>query len=96
MSHRLTIVIEALDRGGAEWHLLQVLPRLRDRNFDVEVFCLHHRGELAGEMERRGVRVIGTDVVSSNLFALPPIARFESRRAKQACQSVKSIIIVIC
>ncbi len=68
MSHRLTIVIEALDRGGAEWHLLQVLPRLRDRNFDVEVFCLHHRGELAGEMERRGVRVIGTDVISSNLF----------------------------
>ncbi|MBS4048028.1 MAG: glycosyltransferase [Alphaproteobacteria bacterium] len=68
MSHRITIVIEALDRGGAEWHLLQVLPRLRDRNFDVEVFCLHHRGELAGEMERRGVRVIGTDVLSSNLF----------------------------
>jgi glycosyltransferase involved in cell wall biosynthesis len=69
MPRRLTIVIEALDRGGAEWHLLQVLPRLRDRGFDVEVFCLHHRGELANEMERRGVRVLGIDAgPSKHLF----------------------------
>ncbi len=65
---RLTIVIEALDRGGAEWHLLQVLPRLLERNFQPEVFCLHHRGELADEMERRGVRVVGSDGPSSNLL----------------------------
>lgn len=65
---RLTIVIEALDRGGAEWHLLQVLPRLLERNFQPEVFCLHHRGELADEMERRGVRVVGRDGPSSNLM----------------------------
>jgi glycosyltransferase involved in cell wall biosynthesis len=65
---RLTIVIEALDRGGAEWHLLQVLPRMLERNFQAEVFCLHHRGELAGEMERRGVRVVGSDGPSSNLL----------------------------
>lgn len=60
----LTVVIGSLDRGGAESHLLQVLPRLRAYNFAVEVFCMHHRGELAAEMERRGVPVIGPERVS--------------------------------
>lgn len=63
----LTVVIGSLDRGGAEWHLLQVLPRLLAYNFVVEVFCLHHRGELAAEMERRGVIVLGPEKVSSLL-----------------------------
>jgi glycosyltransferase involved in cell wall biosynthesis len=64
---RLTVVIGSLDRGGAEWHLLQVLPRLLAHDFVVEVFCLHHRGELAAEMERRGVVVLGPERVSSLL-----------------------------
>ncbi len=64
---RLTVVIGSLDRGGAEWHLLQVLPRLAAHNFTVEVFCLHHRGELAAEMERRGVSVSGPEQVSTLL-----------------------------
>lgn len=63
----LTVVIGSLDRGGAEWHLLQVLPRLLAYNFVVEVFCLHHRGELAAEMGRRGVTVLGPEKVSSLL-----------------------------
>ena len=67
MPHRLTIVIETLDRGGAEWHLLQVLPRLLAYNFKIEIFCLHHRGELAAEMERRGIVVRGSDVPQSSL-----------------------------
>lgn len=66
-ARRLTVVIGSLDRGGAEWHLLQVLPRLLAHNFTVEVFCLHHRGELASEMERRGVSVFGPERVSSLL-----------------------------
>lgn len=68
MLYRLTIVIETLDRGGAEWHLLQVLPRLREHNFKIEIFCLHHRGELAAEMERRGIVVHGSDVPQSSLL----------------------------
>ncbi|PJI41927.1 glycosyltransferase [Ferrovibrio sp.] len=66
-NRRLTVVIGSLDRGGAEWHLLQVLPRLLAHNFTVEVFCLHHRGELASEMERRGVSVFGPERVSTLL-----------------------------
>lgn len=66
-ARRLTVVIGSLDRGGAEWHLLQILPRLLAYNFTVEVFCLHHRGELAAEMERRGVSVSGPEHVSSLL-----------------------------
>ncbi len=61
----LTVVIGSLDRGGAESHLLQVLPRLRAYNFAPEVFCMHHRGELAAEMQRRGVPVIGPERVSN-------------------------------
>ena len=54
---RLTVVIGSLERGGAEQHLLQVLPLLARRGFSVEVFCLNYRGQLAAEMERRGVPV---------------------------------------
>lgn len=43
------------------------MPRLLAYNFVVEVFCLHHRGELAPEMERRGVAVFGPERVSSLL-----------------------------
>lgn len=68
MPYRLTIVIETLDRGGAEWHLLQVLPRLLEHNFKIEIFCLHHRGELAAEMERRGIVVHGSDLSQSSLL----------------------------
>lgn len=57
-----------MDRGGAEWHLLQVLPRLLEHNFTVEVFCLHHRGELAAEMERRGIVVLGPEIPPSRMF----------------------------
>lgn len=64
---RLTVVIGSLDRGGTESHLLQVLPRLLSHNFVIEVFCLHHRGALTAEMERRGITVIGPERVSSLL-----------------------------
>ncbi|MEK9967833.1 MAG: glycosyltransferase [Ferrovibrio sp.] len=65
---RLVIVIEALDRGGAEWHLLQTLPHLKSRDFDIEIFCLRHRGELADEMERRGIVVHGYAASQNSLL----------------------------
>lgn len=52
------IVIGALDVGGAETHLAQVLPRLVADGFEVAVHTLTGRGALAAPMEAAGIRVI--------------------------------------
>jgi glycosyltransferase involved in cell wall biosynthesis len=54
---RLMVIIGSLNRGGAETHLLNVLPRLDRTRLSPEVFVLSERGELADEMESRGVSV---------------------------------------
>lgn len=58
---RLTVAIGSLDRGGAERHLLQVLPKLLKYGLAVEVFCFSHRGVLAGDFGRLGVQVGGPE-----------------------------------
>lgn len=63
----LKVVIGSLDSGGAERHLLQVLPRLARLGFSVSVYCLRTRGELADEMERQGVAVFGKSHYSTPL-----------------------------
>src|SRR3546814_3080347 len=62
---RLLVVIWGLDRGGTEGHLLNVLPRLNKGLVRPEVFTLGRRGELADEMERRGVQVVGPWISAS-------------------------------
>lgn len=52
------IVIGALDVGGAETHLAQVLPRLVADGFEIAVHTLTGRGALAAPLEAAGVRVI--------------------------------------
>jgi glycosyltransferase involved in cell wall biosynthesis len=52
------VVIGSLDIGGTERHLLTILPRLRGGRINPVLFLLEKRGTLAGEMERRGVRII--------------------------------------
>jgi len=51
------VIIGSLNRGGAETHLLNILPRLDRTHLSPEVFVLSERGELAQEMESRGVPV---------------------------------------
>ncbi len=51
-------VVGRLEVGGAERHLVQVLPRLDAARFQPSVFCLTHRGPLAGEIEAAGVPVL--------------------------------------
>lgn len=58
---RLTVAIGSLDRGGAERHLLQVLPKFLRYGLEVEVFCFSHRGVLASDFERLGIRVHGPE-----------------------------------
>ncbi len=52
------IVIGALDVGGAETHLAQVLPRLVADGFEIAVHTLTGRGALAAPLEAAGVRVV--------------------------------------
>lgn len=55
---RILIVIGALDLGGAESHLVQVLPRLARDGFEIAVHTLTGRGALAPVLENAGVRVV--------------------------------------
>lgn len=52
------MVIGALDVGGAESHLAQILPRLAQDGFEIAVHTLTGRGALAPVLEKAGVRVI--------------------------------------
>lgn len=55
---RVLIVIGSLDVGGAEMHLLQVLPALAASGFDIAVHTLTGRGALADRFEAAGIRVV--------------------------------------
>ncbi|MCP9830097.1 glycosyltransferase [Synechococcus sp. JJ3a-Johnson] len=52
------IVINGLNCGGAEQHLLQVLPRLDSRRFKVRIHPLQPGGRLADEFASRGVSFV--------------------------------------
>ncbi|WP_374466506.1 glycosyltransferase [Ferrovibrio sp.] len=71
---KILIVINSLDRGGTERHLMQVLPRLSQCGYRVAVYCLVHKGELSADLERAGVTVFGGSVKPHSswgwLFAL--------------------------
>lgn len=58
MTLRILYVVGDLDLGGAERHLVAVLPELRRRGFRPLVFTLTHKGRLAPVLERSGVEVI--------------------------------------
>jgi glycosyltransferase involved in cell wall biosynthesis len=55
---RVLIVIGSLDVGGAEMHLLQVLPPLASLGFEIAVHTLTGRGVLADRFEAVGIRVM--------------------------------------
>jgi glycosyltransferase involved in cell wall biosynthesis len=55
------VVTRSLDSGGAERHLLQVLPRLDAARFAVELLTLHPGGSLAGAYAAAGLKVHQAD-----------------------------------
>ncbi|MFN3656968.1 MAG: glycosyltransferase [Pseudolabrys sp.] len=56
-SPSILFVIGSLNIGGAERHLAQMLPLLAQRGWRPAVYCLMERGNLAPELERRGIPV---------------------------------------
>ncbi len=55
---RLLIVTSRLDVGGAERHLYNVLPRLAQKGFDIDVFVLHKYGVLNDDFKCQGINII--------------------------------------
>ena len=56
---RVTVVTNRLSTGGAERHLAQVLPALKARGLDVELFLLERGGVLEPQLASGGVTVEG-------------------------------------
>ncbi|MEQ8390879.1 MAG: glycosyltransferase [Thalassospira sp.] len=55
---KVLVVIGSLDKGGCETHLLQVMPGLVQRGYDVSIFLLARPGVLGSQMEEAGIRLI--------------------------------------
>lgn len=53
------VVTKKMVMGGAERHLATLLPHLKARGFDVELFVLERGGELEAELARAGVTITG-------------------------------------
>jgi len=54
---RILSVITWLPRGGVERYICDTYPRLNTEKFQVRQLCIKRRGELADELEERGVPV---------------------------------------
>ncbi len=57
MSLEILFVIGSLDVGGAERHLLRVVPALQACGYNVAIYCVGKRGVLAEDFEAAGVPV---------------------------------------
>ena len=51
-------VVPSLEMGGVEKTLISLLPRLKERGFEVKVCTLYRKDILAQEMEEKGIPVI--------------------------------------
>jgi glycosyltransferase involved in cell wall biosynthesis len=58
---KISIITKRLDRGGAETHLLRVVPQLRARGLDVSLVVLERGGRLEPNFVAQGVPVIGPE-----------------------------------
>ncbi len=53
---RILLVVDSLDIGGAEWHVVDLASALRRKGYEVSVAC-SVVGELSGLLERAGIPV---------------------------------------
>ena len=55
---KILIIISSLDIGGAENHLLNILPLLKSRGLELTVYSLKPGGVVGTRLKQRGIRVI--------------------------------------
>jgi glycosyltransferase involved in cell wall biosynthesis len=57
LPRRILFVTESFGIGGTESHLLDLLPALKDRGYEVAAFCFTEKGSRAGQLEAAGIPV---------------------------------------
>lgn len=67
----ILFVALSLERGGTERHLATMMPLLQDKGWTVALYCIATRGEMADQVERSGVEVIGPPIKGSAWFTGP-------------------------
>jgi glycosyltransferase involved in cell wall biosynthesis len=67
LAPRILIVAPKLDVGGAEIHLLRVVPPLRHAGLDVQVFTIARGGQLESQFAERDVPVYGIEATGWRL-----------------------------
>ncbi len=70
MSQKILYVIGSLNTGGAERHLIQVLPGIKRRGYDVAVFTLKEKGDLSEILEEDDISIIAPSF--PNVFFMFP------------------------
>src|SRR5258706_15933064 len=78
----ILVLIDALGRGGAERALVNQLPELKRRGFDIEVAALWPDYDLAPELEQQGIPVhrLGLRPRWNAISGLLALARIGRRR----------------
>lgn len=57
MNKKILFVIGNLDTGGAENHIIQLLPLLKEKGYFPGVYTLTHKGVQSGQLETQGILV---------------------------------------
>jgi glycosyltransferase involved in cell wall biosynthesis len=65
LARRILFVTESFGVGGTETHLLELLPSLKAKGFDIAVFCLTELGAGADPLQRAGIRVTSAPRIGS-------------------------------
>jgi glycosyltransferase involved in cell wall biosynthesis len=83
LPRRILFITEALGIGGTESHLLDLLPELQERDFEVAVFCFTEKGTRAGRLETKGIPVYASpDLFGTGKKSLLTPLRLTSGAAK--------------
>ena len=69
-------VVDALDIGGTEHHLVRILPELAEAGLRFCVYTLTHKGQLAPRLEERGIPVIEPPFAALARRLPVPVSRF--------------------
>jgi glycosyltransferase involved in cell wall biosynthesis len=67
---RILFVTESFDVGGTETHLLNLLPELKDKGFEVAAFCFTRKGSRADRLESVGIPVYAAPQIGDSKRSL--------------------------
>ena len=57
MTHSILIVIDSLNRGGAERHVSVVFPHLQKKGFNISVFIFSPKSGFSSYLEQKNIKI---------------------------------------